>query len=90
MDLPVETYAHSYITGITSNDLKVWRRISDDVEVKLKGWYKGYPKKRGLKPHEGYPETGYTILRWYNKHNSQHENEIFNARDILVHFICEY
>ena len=83
MDLPPVTSGCNYIMGITSDDLKVWRRVSDGVEVKLSGWYPGDPVDK----------PGYTILKWYTKHDSSHNNEIFNWSDsdyVRVHFICEY
>ena len=80
MDLPLETSFHAYIVGITSDDLKVWRRVSDGVEVTLSGWWPGDPVDK----------SGYTILRWYYGHDSPNKNDIYNAFDWRALFICEF
>ena len=73
----------NYYTGIKRdpNNKQIWRRISDSVEIKLGGWYKGNPRD----------EDGKDYLMWRFQNCS---NEIWNHYEVTrsagCYFVCEY
>jgi len=65
-----------YTTGIQRDENKIWRRISDNVEVQLDGWYTKYPRSN----------ADWDVLKW-----NAHKNTIVNqAGRWWDPFICEY
>ena len=74
LNLPI---GHIYHTGIRKDENQVWRRISDEVEVKLEGWV--FPRSDGDRH----------FLYWYFFNDSR-KNTIGDFYDSSYYFICEY
>jgi len=77
LNLPY-SYFHTGIKRDPSN-YKIFRRVSDGVQVELDGWIAGRPSSA----------DGYDNLYWFF-YNDSNKNTIYNYPDHSRYFICEF